>query len=75
MASKKNISVFEKYAHEYDLITNAAQREKYHRKEVSGEVRDEYAKKEDDYVDVCLWAHWGIHPAKGGIETIGEYEY
>lgn len=34
MASKKQPSVFEKYAHEYDLITNAAQREKYHQKEI-----------------------------------------
>ncbi len=34
MARKKPISVFEKYAHEYDLITNAAQRESYHAKEV-----------------------------------------
>lgn len=34
MATKKQPSVFEKYAHEYDLITNAAQRESYHRKEI-----------------------------------------
>ena len=34
MAVKRQPSAFEKYAHEYDLITNAAQREKYHRKEV-----------------------------------------
>lgn len=31
---KKQESVFETYAHEYDLITNAAQREIYHTKEV-----------------------------------------
>lgn len=30
----KQKSVFDKYAHEYDLITNAAQRKGYHRKEV-----------------------------------------
>lgn len=34
MAKKKQLSVFEKYAHEYDLITNAAQREIYHKKEI-----------------------------------------
>ncbi len=34
MAVKLQLSAFEKYAHEYDLITNAAQREKYHQKEV-----------------------------------------
>lgn len=34
MATKKQPSVFEKYAHEYDLITNAAQRESYHQKEI-----------------------------------------
>jgi len=31
---KRSPSVFDLYAHEYDLITNAAQREKYHQKEV-----------------------------------------
>lgn len=45
---------------------------KYHYKEVNKEVREEYAKKDDDYVDACLWSHWGIHPAKASIETIGE---
>ncbi|MFH1688382.1 MAG: class I SAM-dependent methyltransferase [bacterium] len=34
MARQQSVSVFEKYAHEYDLITNAAQREKYHQEEV-----------------------------------------
>ncbi len=34
MAVKRQLSAFEKYAHEYDLITNATQREKYHQKEV-----------------------------------------
>jgi len=34
MATKRQSSAFEKYAHEYDLITNAVQREKYHQKEV-----------------------------------------
>lgn len=34
MANKKAQSVFEKYADEYDLITNASARESYHRKEV-----------------------------------------
>jgi ubiquinone/menaquinone biosynthesis C-methylase UbiE len=30
----KQISVFEKYAHEYDILTNAKAREKHHREEV-----------------------------------------
>lgn len=34
MARKKPVSVFEKYAHEYDLITNAAQRQANHQVEV-----------------------------------------
>jgi 2-polyprenyl-3-methyl-5-hydroxy-6-metoxy-1,4-benzoquinol methylase len=34
MTKKKNPSAFEKYAHEYDLVTNAAVREKNHAKEV-----------------------------------------
>jgi len=38
MARPQDRSVFEVYANEYDLITNAAQREKPHRKEVSALV-------------------------------------
>jgi SAM-dependent methyltransferase len=34
MPAKRSASVFEQYAHEYDLITNAKQREQYHQKEV-----------------------------------------
>ena len=34
MPTKKQPSVFEKYAHEYDLITNATHRESYHQKEI-----------------------------------------
>ncbi|MDH4035612.1 MAG: methyltransferase domain-containing protein, partial [candidate division Zixibacteria bacterium] len=34
MAGRKQPSVFEKYAHEYDLITNAVERVNYHQKEV-----------------------------------------
>ena len=34
MPMKKHPSVFEKYAQEYDLITNASQRESYHQKEI-----------------------------------------
>lgn len=35
----KQKSVFEKYAHEYDLITNAKQRAKYHEKEVDALIQ------------------------------------
>lgn len=34
MSARQSSSVFELYAHEYDLITNAAEREHYHQKEV-----------------------------------------
>lgn len=47
----------------------------YHYKMVNDEVRDEYEKKEDDYVDSSTWANWGIHPALGKIETLGEWEF
>ncbi|MFQ5453799.1 MAG: class I SAM-dependent methyltransferase, partial [Candidatus Zixiibacteriota bacterium] len=37
--SNKNISsFFEVYAHEYDILTNASQREKYHRKEIQSMI-------------------------------------
>ncbi len=36
---KKSESVFEVYAHEYDLMTNAAQREKYHAREVAAIIK------------------------------------
>lgn len=36
---KKQSSVFEVYAHEYDLITNAAAREKFHAKEVEAVIK------------------------------------
>jgi hypothetical protein len=48
---------------------------KYHYKMVADEVRDEYEKKEDDYVDSTVWANWGIHPAMGTIETLGDWEF
>lgn len=35
---------------------------------------EDYAKEEDDHVDSLVWAHWVIHPAMGGVQTLGEWE-
>ena len=48
---------------------------KYHYKEVNEQVREEFVKVEDDYVDSVVHAHWGIYPSQSSIETIGEFEY
>lgn len=48
-----------------------AQLVKYHTKEDS----EDFVKKQDDYVDSLVWANWGIHPAMGSIETLGEWEF
>lgn len=53
---------------------NINQMYNYHYKEVSGEPREEYAKKADDHVDCNIWGHWGKRPGLLGIETIGTYE-
>ena len=52
-----------------DQLTN------YHYKMVNDEVRDEFEKKEDDYVDSLVWARWGKHPMGGEIVTIGEVDF
>lgn len=43
---------------------------KYHTKPNS----EDFAKEEDDFVDSLNWSCWGIHPAMGSIETLGEWE-
>jgi len=57
----------------FKMLTN--QLLAYHKKMVNEEVREEYEKKYDDYVDSFVWANWGIHPAMGDIQTIGEWEF
>ena len=44
----------------------------YSYKIVSEEVREEFKKLNDDYVDALNWARWCIHPFEGVLVEIGE---
>lgn len=62
-------SVFELYAHEYDLITNAKQREKYHAKEVSAIIKKF---RPTSVLDAgCASGLTTMLFARKGIETVG----
>jgi len=66
---KKQKSVFEVYAHEYDLITNAAQREAYHAKEVQA-IIDRF--KPDNVLDAgCATGLTAMLFARQGVEAVG----
>ncbi len=64
----KRIKIPKRFRRTIDQLTN------YHYKMVGEEIRDEFVKKEDDYVDSLVWARWGQHPMEGEIETIGTVE-
>ncbi|MDF1544948.1 MAG: methyltransferase domain-containing protein [bacterium] len=69
MKSKSDISVFEKYAHEYDLMTNARQREKNHDQEVAAIVK---RYKPTSVLDAgCATGLTSSLFARRGIETVG----
>lgn len=69
MAPKKQPSVFEKYAHEYDLITNAAQRESYHQKEVDALIA---RFKPSSVLDAgCASGLTAMLFARRGVEAVG----
>jgi len=62
-------SIFEVYAHEYDLITNAAQRESYHAKEVAAIVEKF---KPTRVLDAgCATGLTTLLFARHGIEAVG----
>ena len=62
-------SVFDVYAHEYDLITNAAQREEYHRREVAAMV-DRF--KPTAVLDAgCATGLTAILFAEAGVRAVG----
>ncbi len=66
---KKSISVFEKYAHEYDLITNAVQREVYHAKEIARLIQQ---CKPTAVLDAgCASGLTSFLFAKAGVPTVG----
>ena len=44
----------------------------YSYKVVNEEVREEFKKLNDDYVDATVWARWCIHPFEGRLVEIGE---
>ncbi len=69
MKKKSDVSVFEKYAHEYDLITNADQRVKYHAKEVNAIIK---MFKPESVLDAgCATGLTSMLFAKEGIKTVG----
>lgn len=69
MTMSNQKSVFELYAHEYDLITNAAQREKYHAKEVSAMI-ERFGPT--SVLDAgCASGLTTMLFARAGIETVG----
>ncbi|MBU8933703.1 MAG: class I SAM-dependent methyltransferase [candidate division Zixibacteria bacterium] len=66
---KKQKSVFEVYAHEYDLITNAAQREAYHTREVKSII--ERFKPQKVLDAGCATGLTALLFARQGVETVG----
>lgn len=66
---KKPAEAFEKYAHEYDLITNAAKRETYHAKEIAAMV--ERFEPERVLDAGCATGLTTYLFAKQGIESVG----
>ncbi len=62
-------SVFEEYAHEYDLMTNAAQREKFHTGEVAALI--EKFKPESVLDAGCATGLTSMLFAKAGCTTVG----
>ena len=69
MAAKKQPSVFEVYAHEYDLITNAAQRVKPHSKEVAALIKKF---KPENVLDAgCASGLTALLFAEEGVEAVG----
>ena len=69
MKNKTDISVFEKYAHEYDLMTNARQREQSHDKEVAAIVS---RFSPESVLDAgCATGLTSALFARRGIETVG----
>ena len=69
MKLSSDISVFEKYAHEYDLLTNAADREKYHSREVAALIEHFQPKSVLDAG--CATGLTSVLFAKQGCATVG----
>ncbi len=68
-AKTSDRSVFDIYAHEYDLITNAAEREKYHKKEVAAIIK---RFKPETALDAgCATGLTSTLLAEIGIATVG----
>ncbi len=65
----KQPSVFEVYAHEYDLITNAAAREKNHRKEVRAMIKRFHPSRVLDAG--CATGLTTLLFAREGVEAVG----
>ena len=69
MKKQSDVSVFEKYAHEYDLMTNAVQREEYHAKEIKALI-EKYNPK--SVLDAgCATGLTSMLFAREGISTVG----
>lgn len=66
---KGKVKIPRKFKKTIEQLTN------YSYKMVNDEVRDDFQKGNDDYVDSLLWSHWGIHHSIGRIETIGEWNF
>lgn len=65
----KAVSVFEKYAHEYDILTNAKAREKHHREEVRALI-DRF--RPTSVLDAgCATGLTAALFAREGVETVG----
>ncbi len=65
----EDVSVFEIYAHEYDLITSAAQREKYHSREIRSMI-DRFAP--ETVLDAgCATGLSAMLFARAGVKAVG----
>jgi ubiquinone/menaquinone biosynthesis C-methylase UbiE len=67
--ANKQPSIFDVYAHEYDLITNAAQREKYHAREVTAIIE---RFRPNRVLDAgCASGLTTLLFARAGVEAVG----